>query len=284
MSGREERVLTRAIQEMLWSAGQIEDRLSRDIPAYADALSKGKVPDEIIALDEALIFYIRELFRDISILAERLGLPQFARDVRLELKDAVAAKVDLASMPLSPDGDLYSEWLGKARRYHGSLATLTKAGNVDGLQIFQTILENTAVIIKDKSVPPKNESDVRNEILRVLQYSFRDVLKEVTAAKIFKNYKPDIGVASLMAAAEYKFVDSETALRKALDDIYTDMKGYSGHYDWRTFYAVIYMTEPFVHQKDVDEEFRFVNAEANWFPIVLNGAGERKAKPATASR
>lgn len=86
----------------------------------------------------------------------------------------------------------------------------------------------------------------------------------------------------LMAAAEHKYVNSETALKKALDDIYTDMKGYAGHYDWRNFYAVIYMTAPFSHHNDWDEQFRFGKADINWTPIIVNGGGERKAKTAGA--
>jgi hypothetical protein len=64
-----------------------------------------------------------------------------------------------------------------------------------------------------------------------------------------------------MAAAEYKFIDSHADAKKALDETYADMKGYSGRYDWRSFYAIFYMTRPFYSQKAVDEESRLVKAE-----------------------
>lgn len=92
-----------------------------------------------------------------------------------------------------------------------------------------------------------------------------------------------MGVKSLMAAAEYKFVTSRIELKKALDEVYTDMKGYGGRYDWRSFYAVFYMTEPFFHQKDIDEEFRLVKSELSWTPIVVVGPGSRAAGRATKS-
>jgi hypothetical protein len=49
------------------------------------------------------------------------------------------------------------------------------------------------------------------------------------------------------------------------------MKGYSGHPDWRNFYAVLYQKGPFFTKDDVAEIFREVRANVNWTPIVLNG-------------
>ncbi len=83
-----------------------------------------------------------------------------------------------------------------------------------------------------------------------------------------------------MAAAEYKFIDSMAEAKTALDGIYADMRGYSGHHAWRSFYAVLYMTGNFYTQADVDHEFRLVKADLNWTPLVVVGPGARKAKGA----
>jgi hypothetical protein len=80
------------------------------------------------------------------------------------------------------------------------------------------------------------------------------------------------------------FIDSQQKAKNSLDEIYADMKGYVGRYDWRSFYAVFYMTSPFYTQKDVDEEFRLVRAELSWTPIVVVGQGARVAKAARRSR
>jgi hypothetical protein len=58
----------------------------------------------------------------------------------------------------------------------------------------------------------------------------------------------------------------------------TDMRGYAGHHAWLSFYAVLYMTENFYNQADVDHEFRLVKADRNWTPLVVVGPGTRKAK------
>jgi hypothetical protein len=106
---------------------------------------------------------------------------------------------------------------------------------------------------------------------------FPDLVKEIPIEKTLKTYHPDIGVTSLMAAVEVKCVTKKEA-KAALDGIYTDMKGYSGRDEWRSFYAVIYMTEPFYSQKEVKREFRLVKAELSWTPYVVLGAGGRRKK------
>ncbi|QCO55553.1 hypothetical protein EOK75_07205 [Pseudorhodobacter turbinis] len=265
--------MTASIQKNMHAAGIVETKLAGLTEAYGSRLSEEQFDDYTEAEDE-LSFYITRLYRDVGMLAERLSLPILARDIQRDFKRL--SKGALLNMSFSHQaGELYSTSLQRLRGYFSSLTTITKAGSVSGLQVFQTILENTAIIIRDSGIQPSKESEVRNEIVRVLRYSFRDTQKEVSAAKLLKVYKPDIGIPSLMAAAEYKFVSSESALKSSLDGIYADMKGYGGHYDWRTFYAVIYMTEPFAHQKEWEAEFNYTKADINWTPILINGPSKK---------
>ncbi|WP_264210864.1 hypothetical protein [Leisingera thetidis] len=276
MTGREEQLLTVSIQENIHAASKIEATLGHLIETYGSKLSDRRFDDHDEA-ERILIWYIRRLYRDIGILAERLSLPLLAKDIKREFK--TISPNSIAEMFFDPDiGSPCSTYLNNLRDYFSSLSTITKASSVSGLQVFETILENTAIIINESNVEPNNEANVRNAILRVLRYAFRDVQREVSAAKLLKVYKPDIGITSLMAAAEYKFVTSESALKASLDGIYADMKGYGGHYDWRTFYAVIYMTEPFSHQKEWEAEFRYSRSDINWKPILINGPGKRIKK------
>lgn len=63
------------------------------------------------------------------------------------------------------------------------------------------------------------------------------------------------------------------------------MRGYAVHHAWPRFYAVLYMTENFHNQADVDYELRLVKADLNWTPLVVVGPGARKAKgPSDPSR
>jgi hypothetical protein len=241
----------------------------------ADNVDEGEHAEE---LDEARVhlqFLIEKVFRDTSILAERLGLPKYRKDVMRKMRSFK----DLAETEVTPwDVMFHSPPLAAARSLYGSLAVMTEGREVTGLGVFETILANTPKIIDRAGLSPSSEAQVREAVREVLQFSFRDVVREIPLAKNLKVYKPDIGVRSLMAAAEYKFIDSETEAKTALDGIYADMRGYSGHPEWRSFYAVFYMTSPFYTQKDVDAEFELVKADLSWKPVVLVGPGKRKGK------
>ena len=64
----------------------------------------------------------------------------------------------------------------------------------------------------------------------------------MTLPKPLKTYKPDLESTDLGVAIEYKFAASEQDVKTAVDGIFSDMQGYAGSSQWRTFYAVIYMT------------------------------------------
>jgi REase_DpnII-MboI len=224
--------------------------------------------EQLEAAEITLSFLIEKVFRDVGIMAERLGLPHFRSDVAAKM----ASFKDLAHIEMTPwDVMMHSPPLAAARVLFSSLAIMTDGREVTGLGVFETILGNTAKIVERSSVPPKNETDVRNRILDILSFAFPDATKEVPLAKILKVYKPDIAVRSLMAAAEYKFADTKEKAKAALGGIYEDMRGYAGDPNWRSFYAVIYMTKTFYTQKDVEREFQLVKADLNWTPIVVYG-------------
>ena len=160
---------------------------------------------------------------------------------------------------------------------------MTLGKQVTGLDVFRTILENTPAIIDLTRTDPKKESDVQREVLKVLKIAFPDTIREPSISQVFKSYEPDFGVPSLFAAAEYKFADTKDEIKHALDGIYTDMKGYSGHYDWRTFYAVIYTTDSIVNPREIEAEFLRLKVDTDWSPIVVVGKGGRRPK-ATKSK
>jgi hypothetical protein len=236
---------------------------------------------DVDAARSTLRFLVEKVFRDTGILAERMGLPRCRGDLMAKLRSFE----DLAVLEETPwDVGPHSAPLAAARVMYDSLAIMTEGREVTGLGVFETILESTPKIIQRAKLMPENEGQVREQIREVLGYAFRDVVREVPIPKNIKTYHPDIGVRSLMAAAEYKFIDKEAEAKAALDGIYADMHGYAGHSDWRSFYAVFYMTAPFYTQKDVEQEFRLVKAELSWTSMVLVGPGERKVKQKRAQR
>jgi hypothetical protein len=270
----EEQLLADSIRNTLYAGEKAVSKLT--------LLTYGNTPNNVEAGDhaerlqeeeESIRFHVEKAFRDVAILSERLALPQFAKEVR-GIRKGIK---NLARMEMH-DGDHYCKPLNRVTQLFDSLASMTDGRLVSGLSVFETILHNTAKIIQARNLLPESEADVRSAVFEVLQFSFRDAAREIVLAKILKTYKADMGVKSLAAVAEYKFIDSKSEAKSTLDGIYADMKGYGGDHNWRSFYAVLYMTKPFFTQRDVDEEFRLVKAELSWTPIVIVGAGERKRK------
>ena len=238
-------------------------------------VDEGEHADELAAASLHLQFLIEKVFRDTAILAERLGLPKYRKDIMRKMRSFS----NLTETEVTPwDVMFHSPPLAAARSLYGSLAVMTEGREVTGLGVFETILANTPKIIERARLSPSSEAEVRQAVCEVLQFSFRDVVRDTPIVKNLKIYKPDIGVRSLMAAAEYKFIDSPTEAKAALDGIYADMRGYSGHHEWRSFYAILYLTAPFYTQEDVDAEFELVKADLSWKPIVVVGPGKRKGR------
>ena len=61
---------------------------------------------------------------------------------------------------------------------------------------------------------------MRDGLRKALSFAFPDVVKEIALQKTLKTYRPEIGVTSIMAAAEVKFVSKKQAATAALDGIH----------------------------------------------------------------
>ncbi|MDR5769724.1 hypothetical protein [Caballeronia sp. LZ028] len=209
-------------------------------------------------------------------------LAQFQHDYK-----AIPEK-NVASLSLLPYvGELHSDTLSLFWKYHSTLSSLmgedtTQQAEDERRKQFEGILINTPKIVKDRSVEPSNEAEVRKCVYDLLIHVFPDAVREASIIQGTKTYKPDIGVKSLKTAAEYKFADSVEEAKKAIGGLYEDMRGYAGSEDWTHFFAVVYMTDAFFTQQQIMAEFKHTRADDNWKPILVIGKGGRKKKaPAT---
>jgi hypothetical protein len=271
----EEQLLTASLTETFQEADQILIQLYRNAPTTSEEADAP--PDEYLEQQELLEHYVEKAFRDVGILAERFGLPLLTSQIakaRETLKSLSDVKPDL-EVPI-----MFSAPLHVARNYFSSLRVMTEGREITGLGVFENVLQSAGRIMQSRKLVPTSETEVTTELRNVLSFAFPGQVRVPTIEKTLKSYKPDIGVVTLMAASETKFCVTENEAKNAMDGIYADMKGYSGRDEWRSFYAVIYMTEAFFSQADVDREFRLVKAEYNWTPFVVLGPGERKKRDA----
>jgi hypothetical protein len=263
---QEEQALLALIHDKLQYATRAEGDLQQCILTPRRISSE---PDEdMVDAQARLRWYVERMLLDLRILAERLGLPQTRQEIfefQKEQKDFADFDVDSEEMDVSVPA------LVRTRQYLQCIEALVNPEQSSQLNVFRTILQHTAKVIDEASLLPSKEVEVRNRILQVVSYSFVDATKEVAMPQTVKTYRGDIGVPSIKAVAEYKFAKTANEMKSCLDGIYADMKGYSGHSQWKSFFAVFYMKGPFFTQDHIEKEFAKVGAASSWTPIVING-------------
>jgi hypothetical protein len=266
---RGQQLLANRIDESFKAAFEIEEAYC----ALAESSTSEELEtfqnDELQDNSDLLKHRIKNIYLQCRILAELMKLPKLAMEIKA-LEISYGNKfLETEYSPQS--GHSFCVSLNKIFNLYSSLKIVIRSGAVTGLNVFETILRNTAKIIADANKEPDHEVEVRNLVLRVLEYSFVDARKEGVISKTLKIYKPDIVVPSLMAAAEYKFARVKTDMKNQFDGIIADMKGYGGHPDWRNFYVVFYQAGAFYTEQQLVEYFRQARVTDNWTPIVLNG-------------
>ncbi|MEX5402849.1 hypothetical protein VPH47_01240 [Stenotrophomonas sp. WED208] len=274
--GREDWLLAESIAKELERAETALDEVDNLIRIGA-ANNDDPEDDRYQTAEQTMVYYIDRAYRSIAALSERLGITTIAKEV-------VAARADkdfLSRTDRTNEGDIHSAALSKAQSCFDPLKALTSARAVTAQDVLRTILHSSGKIAAARSTPPKNEADVRNAVLEVCGFAFNDAMRETPVAKRLTGYRIDLTVRSLRSAVEFKFIDKKSEMRAAIEGVYADMKGYR-HPDWDSFYSVFYMTSPFYTQAEVDEEFRYVDADKSWEPIVVQGPGRRKPRVSKA--
>lgn len=211
---------------------------------------------------------------------EFLNLNKLANRLDAELKE-YGGKFDQLKMVSFAD-DFHSPVLAIFARHlnaltsHINVSDENKYATINLFSLLEQILTGTPKMLTDRNIEPSNEAEVRTEVYNTFIHVFPDTVREIPISKVSKVYKPDIGVRSLKSAIEYKFVSTKEEAKVAIGGIFEDINGYEGSNDWTTFYAVIYMTDNFMTQHQVEAEFKLSKVPHNWKPIVVFGKGGRK--------
>ena len=277
--GREEWLLAESIENEIVRARRALNEVD-GLQQEGAARDDDPEDDRYERAEAALSYYIECTFRSIAALADRLGIGSLAEEAR----SARAKPGYLTATDRPFDGEIFSEALSQAQSCFAPLRAMTTARAVTAQDVLRSILLSAGKIVQTRGLVPKNETDVRNAVLEVCQYAFPDAKRETPIFKRITHYKGDVTVQSLRAVVEFKFIDDRAEMKTALDGVYADMKGYRDM-AWESFYSVFYMTGPFFTQYEIDEEFRYVDADKSWEPILIVGPGGRikKARNRTAA-
>lgn len=146
----------------------------------------------------------------------------------------------------------------------------------EALKIFENIIGGTAMIMEQQDIAPTNETEINRLMRTVVSAAFPDTISNPNIPTVVKTYKPEFGVPSLGALAEYKFAKTATELKQCLDGIMADSRGYQADGKWKRFYAVLFMTGAFFTPAQIEQQFKSCGIHDSWKAIVLVGKGGKK--------
>lgn len=214
---------------------------------------------------------------------EFLHLEKMSIQLEKELKKHIGKMDNLDYIPFvdvfySPVKWIFTRHLS-ALTSHIEIDNESEYETTNSFLLLEQILRGTPKMLTDRKIEPSSEAEVRGEVYSTLIHVFPDTVREIPISKVSKIYKPDIGIKRLKSAIEYKFVDSELEAKTAIGGIFEDINGYEGSDDWTTFYAVIYMTDNFMTQDQIEAEFKLSKVPHHWKPIIVFGKGNRIRKP-----
>jgi hypothetical protein len=229
--------------------------------------------------EEALAVALEEANARLTILLDVMGLDGAQQQLAMRWATFEKNPKGLGDTKFYPDVDwLESKPLDYLRNLLNGLRIFTDPSDsirdADQLKLEQ-LLRGTAVLVRRRQLNPQSEREIQNVMHDYLGVYFPTYTTQPHVHGALKKFESDGGVSSLKAAIEFKFACSEAEVLTALDGFFEDVSGYSGSDDWKTFYAVVYQTEPFVSESKFRSEFDRTGAK-HWFPILVNGKGRRR--------
>lgn len=146
------------------------------------------------------------------------------------------------------------------------------------LQRLENFLRQIPSIVRKRSMLPDRERHIKELAEEFLSEFFvGDYCREFAIPGVVKNFRPDAGILSLKTVIEFKFIDSEDEFKQATSGLFEDSVGYKGSSDWTRYFSLLYQTDAFGTERQLESEFQ-LKALVNWKPILVTGPGRRKTR------
>lgn len=204
---------------------------------------------------------------------ESLGLQEYLKDFKNQIETRLENKESLIEGKFSNLDTLpYSITISVFWKFLIPFEFSQKR-EPSGLFYLENILKSTSIIIKELKIEPNSETKIYNSVKFVLKTAFPDIINSASEPfyKLAKCYKPDILIADLNTAIEYKFAKDEQTLVKTIDEILIDVQGYSNHPIFKFFYAVFYVKIGVCSEERFHLIWNQRHFPNNWKPIFILG-------------
>ena len=221
--------------------------------------------------EQNVIYYLDRAFLELEFLLEQRNAPIMLKTL---LGDHEAAKREFMKAESAPNYEPISYWTLRLSQY--LRAVETTLGTTPSSQITKDLIEilrATVYTITDQSCfasPPTNEADVHNRVEAVLKCLFRDLLRKPSIGKPIKNFEPDTGLPSIRTLVEFKFVSSDEDVKRVVDEVLADTRGYTSK-EWEQFVYVIYETRRLRPEAQWNELIRASGVGVDTRVVVLSG-------------
>ena len=227
--------------------------------------------------EELVEYFVERAFTKTMVLLEAAGLPN-ALDAVTRLNEQ--AKVDYSAVTRYSEG-IYLVWASKLESYLEAIEAVfvgEKPGTI--IKELIDILHATQYSITDRNCfqyPPAREEDVHVRIEAVLRCVFPDLRHEPPIAKPIKNFVPDTGLPSLRTLIEYKYVATQDDVKRVVEEVLADTRGYPSK-DWERFVYVIYETVRLKPESEWEHMLRENGVGENTRIIVISGEPPETSK------
>lgn len=137
------------------------------------------------------------------------------------------------------------------------------------IDVLEKILGNASFALKKMEIT--KEKDFFDNMEKIIRMVFPSSQKNPRGQYIkkLKTYIPDIFIPECNSLIELKYADSDERLKKCMEEIDTDEKGYTDNPKYSHYYAVFYLTEMFVSKDELKVMWDERNHPKEWkyFPV-----------------
>ena len=229
-----------------------------------------------------------EAYTHLLIVSEAIGLDSLHKEIEISLAKSLEQEDGLSAIVHDPDGDVHLLAASDLRRFISSLegvyglksSSIVSKDLIDIVRASQYAITDTLCFQE----PPSNEAEVHRRIEAVLKCVFPDLDHEPPISKPIKSFRPDTGLPSLRTLIEYKFVESRSDVKRVVDEILADTRGYKSE-EWDKVVFVIYETSRLVKESEWNRLLGKCDTGFNIQAIVIcgetpgkSGAKNRKTK------
>ena len=246
------------------------------VQGYKDVEGTELFDDE--GADEAL----EELYNSISTLRlatlaalEKLDLQIIAQEFQSELKSL--DHFDFKIKDHQYFEELKYPYLEIIRKFISVMELSSPVGeSAEEIVLFNQVrglVESTPLYLKRWKITPSDEHGIRDAMKeRLFDLLYEDARKEVVIIQGLKDFRGDLGIASIHTMIEFKFAKDEQGVKTAVGGLYEDFHGYAGDERWRHFLGVIYQCGLYSSQKAVNSMLReYHQVPKNWEVLLVTG-------------